>query len=232
MTNHFKSSKTLSDNKQESFLVFDLETVPQASLSNTQQLELMRKVERSKEFDKTTEENNVELIRKFQATSPYFGKIICIGIYFPTSEKKIALIGEEQVILERFWQFADSTLFTGTFVTYNGLDFDVPFILHRSMVHGIKPTHERFMDTGRYQKNGCHRDVYKMLTKYDPSAAITLDLACDIFNVPSPKNGPVRAATVYDYYLKGDINLIAEYCMKDVIATYQLYDKARYYCIN
>lgn len=222
--------------------VYDIETVPQNNLSKIQSIELEKRFKRSRllesgikeikvppylaEYDKEVE----KLKSQFMATSPYFGKIVCIGMYWPTSNLKEALIGDEQSILEKFWSRIDSAHFSGNFVSFNGLEFDMPYIVRRSILHGILPTNEGFLNTYRFQKVP-HRDVYLLLSDFGRNFHINLDLACEIFDIPSPKRGEVRAENVADYYEAGKIELIAEYCLKDIIATYLLYDKIRkYFC--
>jgi len=228
----FKSSDFLKP--QDALVVFDIETIPQTILTKTQTYELEKRFKKSRLFEQVLKteidlaQATISAKKQFMAVSPYFGEIICIGLYWPESDRQEVLIGNEADILRKFWDRINANDFSGNFITFNGLSFDVPFIIRRSMKHKILPTNEKFLDTYRFQKQP-HRDVYLMITGYDRDFPCNLDLACDTYDIPSPKHGEVRADNVYEYYLKGEIQKIADYCLRDVISTYQLFEVARKY---
>jgi len=164
------------------------------------------------------------------ATNPFYGEIICIGLYRTTGDGTMfdskALIGKEKTILTSFWKVLES--FKGVFISFNGLGFDLPFILKRSMMYGIKPTNNDFLDMKRFSRKP-HFDVKLVMGDWDKYAFGTLRLMCDHFGVLSPKEGDVKAENVEEEFRKGNIDLIAEYCMKDVEATHELYEKLQAY---
>lgn len=90
------------------------------------------------------------------------------------------------------------------------------------MFHRIKPTNKNFLNTRKYQSYP-HYDVAKKLADWQWDKSLTLALACDFFNVPSPKDGPVSAASVAEAYAQGKIKEIAHYCEKDVASTWQIF---------
>lgn len=203
-------------------LTFDIETIPQENPTDIQIEEILRKIKNAK--DKDPELSEHALKNKIMSTSPYFGKIVCIGLHiigpFETSGSTTSLIGSESDILKSFWNILkDKNL---TYVSYNGLSFDVPFIVKRSMHHGIKVTNRSFLNLKRFQTSP-HFDVKEIISSWDRYAAPTLHLACDLVGVPTPKSGDVKADGVYDAYKAGEIDKIAEYCVKDVEATYAVY---------
>jgi 3'-5' exonuclease len=208
-------------------LTLDIETIPQQTkLSEIAEEELQKKINRQKESDESPE----ELKNRVMATSPYFGEIICIGL-MKTNDKgqfeKLGLIGEEKEILIKFWNIVKNHYY-GLYVSYNGLGFDVPFIVKRSMMHKILPTSKDFTDTRRFQKHP-HFDVMNHISDYDRYAAPTLRLACDFLGIPSPKEGDIAAKDVYTAFKAGRIEAIKDYCLRDVEATYKAYDIVRRY---
>ena len=206
-------------------LTFDIETVPSPieNLSSIQLEELDRKIEKSK----NTENLPIDDLRsKIMGTSPYFGKIICIGLKLTKNDrsKSTAIIeGNEYEILKSFWNILQQCI-GSTFISYNGLDFDVPFIRVRSMVYKIKPTNVNFFNLKKYQKYP-HYDVCTILSDYNPYARVSLRLACDLFGIPSPKEGGISGKNVNKYYLEGKIKEIGDYCVRDLDATYLLAQK-------
>jgi len=211
-------------------LTFDAETIPQQEpLTEIQQEELNRQLEKA--FARNPEWTDIEKEkhrRLIMATNPFYGEIVCIGLHRTTQNGSLfdstSIIGEpdEKSILARFWKILEK--FKGVFISFNGLNFDVPFILKRSMKHGLTPTNNAFLDMRRFSRNP-HFDVKLVVGDYDKYAFGTLRLMCDHFGIKSPKEGVVKAENVEEEFKKGNIKLIAEYCLKDVEATYHLYEK-------
>lgn len=108
------------------------------------------------------------------------------------------------------------------FVGHNILDFDLPFILKRSIIHHIQPS--LALPFRRYQRQpiydtmwewGCWRHKVKM-----HELTLALGLA-------SPKTEEMDGGRVYDAYRQGCHEEIARYCMRDVEAA-----RAAYYRLN
>lgn len=213
-------------------ITFDIETIPQrAPLSLTQQEELAKKLQRMQagKIEEIDQEASTSLI---MGTSPYFGEIITIGLLFDDgmgNTSELALVGEEKEILENFWNMIKSHK-SALFISYNGLSFDVPFIVKRSMHWGILPTNQTFLNTKRFQKYP-HFDVKDIISDFDKFAAPSLRLACDLFGIPSPKEEEIKAENVAQAFAQGRIKEIAEYCKRDIVATYELYKKLQGYYI-
>jgi hypothetical protein len=213
-------------------ITFDIETIPQqAPLTKVQEEELDKKIKRQI-TEKTTKEEFDGIRNKTMATSPFFGEIACIGIMKVTSNNEydtIAITGTEEQILKKWWQIISKH--RGLFVHFNGLGFDVPFIVKRSLKHKILPTNQSFLDTRRFLKYP-HFDVYQILGDFDRWNSASLNLASDWLGFETPKGGEVVASNVYDAYKKGEIDKIAEYCLKDVETTFKIYNMLKAYTHN
>ena len=62
------------------------------------------------------------------------GRITCISIYNFDDDKTISFYGEDEIkILLDFWNYVES-LKCPTLVTFNGSSFDLPYLIHRSIV--------------------------------------------------------------------------------------------------
>ena len=209
-------------------LIFDIETIPleDEELSNIQKEELDKKVERYLINNPDTEKEKAK--RLIMGTNPFFGKIIVIGLKAVSGEYSNirSLIGTEHEILTAFWNILKE--FNGLYVSYNGLVFDVPFILKRSMSHKLLPTSQRLLDTRRFQKFP-HFDVCAVLSDFNNFYRVTLRLACEHCGIPSPKEGDISAENVYEAFLAGRILEIAEYCERDLNSTDALYNVVKNY---
>jgi predicted PolB exonuclease-like 3'-5' exonuclease len=197
-------------------IVFDIETVPQSPLSETQQAKVDQNIERSEYWKNDT--------RKEMALNPWFGRVVCIGLYYPELNHKVGISSkDEKEILLRFWdEISPHT--NCRFISFNGLLFDVPFIKIRTMVHSITPTNSNFLNSKRYQSFP-HFDVAQHASDWEPRLRASLDLTCDCLGIPSPKHGEVVASNVAEYYEKDRLDLIEEYCLKDLEATHEVYKK-------
>lgn len=213
---------------------FDIETVPQRRSMSKKQKELYKKLMQS-QMKKAFPDGYKPMISEIKkvrglvmATTPYLGEIVVIGMHRVRGNESasIALIGTEKEILERFWDNLRG--FTGLFVSFNGLDFDVPFIVKRSMYHGIKPTNNNFIDLKRFSK-WPHFDVKQVMGNWDKFATGNLDMICDFLNIPSPKEGEVKAADVEQACQDGRIDEVGKYCVRDTVATYLVYDVCKDY---
>lgn len=159
--------------------------------------------------------------RKIMATDPLLGQIVCIGMHYAPSDVSVVLTDKsEKVILEKFWKAIAS--FNGVFIGFNSVRFDVPFIIRRSMLHRITPTNKTFLQCTKFDPYPPHFDVMLQLSGRD--GFISLKNACAAFGIPSPKDGAIRADGVETAYYSGKIKEISEYCLRDVIATYKLYE--------
>jgi predicted PolB exonuclease-like 3'-5' exonuclease len=133
------------------------------------------------------------------------------------------LVGTEAEILEKFWITIRKY---STFVTFNGRGFDCPYILMRSAVHKIKPT--KNLIPYRYSDKE-HIDLFDQLTFYNTTKKFNLDYFCKRFGIISPKSEGITGLDVPDLFNQGEYQQIAEYCMRDVIATGELFQIWRDY---
>ncbi|KXK00827.1 MAG: putative 3'-5' exonuclease [Parcubacteria bacterium OLB19] len=188
-----------------STLIFDIETVGEKwnefdEITKTVLTRWVDKIARSDE-----EKNNLLLdIEASLGFSPLTGFVVAIGLYDLERKKGVVYYaGEEDCedkieglytykqrnekeMLTEFWEGAQHY---DTFVTFNGRGFDVPFLLHRSVVNGVKPT-KNLME-GRYpsQQHSCrHVDLQDELTFFGAmSRRPSLHLFCRAYGIKSPK---------------------------------------------
>lgn len=224
-------------------LVFDIETIGEEweALDATTQEVLSRW---SKKAAKNAQEEAALLadLKEGLGFSPLTGTVVAIGVY--DLERRVGAVyytgagnekdvqeGEyilkqrsERQMLEDFWEGAKSY---DTFVTFNGRGFDVPFLLHRSVAHGVQPN-PALME-GRYlyqQKMVRHVDLQDQLTFYGAmSRKPSLHLFCRAYGIESPKSEGVAGDNVAALFARKQFRDIALYNARDVTATAALYEK-------
>ncbi len=131
--------------------------------------------------------------------------------------------GDERTLLEYFWKTISKC---DRYITFNGRHFDIPFILHRSMMHRIKPT--RKLMTNRYYAD-THFDIYDQLTFYSAAYGHSLELWCRSMGISNPKEKGIDGSKVGEFYRNGKIMDIAKYCNRDVVSTCELYERIKDY---
>jgi len=211
-------------------LVFDIETVgvDWETLDETTRDYLLKFAE--------TEEEQQE-VREKVGLYPLTGEIVAIGlhdpeqdiqsVFFQAPESELPehyeeegvhyFVGDEQKILDKFWA---SIRKYKTYVTFNGREFDNPYIMLRSAANRVSC--QRNLVPYRFSVAE-HIDLLDQLTFYRATRKFTMDYYCKRFGITSPKEEGVTGLDVPQLYENGDYQKIAEYCMRDVLATSELF---------
>jgi hypothetical protein len=112
-------------------------------------------------------------------------------------------------------------------VTFNGRGFDVPFLYLRSALLNVPITRKDWLGY-RYQTEP-HCDLAEQFTFYNVSGRegaarkFNLDFYCKAFGIPSPKAMGISGMDVSSLLAEGRHRDIAEYCLRDVVATVELH---------
>ena len=227
-----------------STLIFDIETVGEDfdAVDETTQAVLTRWIK----HEAASEEDYVAALADLKnglGFSPLTGQIVAIGVYdgereksavyFQSSKKeeessfeegscKFEVMTEKEM-LQKFWNVVAKY---ETFVTFNGRQFDVPFLMIRSAIHGIRPT--KNLLANRYlnhqPEHARHIDLLDQLTFYGALRKKGgLHLWCRAFGIESPKTQGVDGDDVKALFENGRSADIARYNSRDLRATYELY---------
>lgn len=215
-------------------LVIDIETAPVQpfrELTPQQQHYLM---------DRPAGYGNRETADQRLNLTPLYGKVITIGVWLVKENKGCILFegeenawipeldiadmcfsGDEATMLEAFWKIVAK--YPGRIITWNGRWFDLPFLYLRSAIHGIKPARNIL---GQRYTIDPHCDLFEVATFFGATkiTGYNLESYCHAFGIDNPKE-QLSGKDVAEAYLEGPIEEIAEYCMRDVAATLELYRK-------
>lgn len=126
--------------------------------------------------------------------------------------------GSEKEILGHFWNQLKRY---DQFISFNGRVFDCPFIMLRSAMNCVRTT--KNLMPYRYTHN-CHVDLADQLGFYGAMyRKFSLHMWCKAFGIHSPKEEGVTGLQVKGLFKEGHFREIAQYCMRDVQATKELY---------
>ncbi|MHC4846122.1 MAG: ribonuclease H-like domain-containing protein [Planctomycetota bacterium] len=127
-------------------------------------------------------------------------------------------VGDERALLTEFWKLVSKA---GRIVTFNGRQFDGPFLMIRSAILGIAPSQN--LAGYRYSLEQ-HCDLAEVLNFHGAVRSnFSLDYWCRRFGITSPKEEGLDGSRVQEVYEQGGIDDIAAYCVRDVVATAGLY---------
>lgn len=209
-------------------LVIDIETVPTVDLRKAPPTiaQAVSKTAERREYDEA----------KVMGLSPFFGQVVSLAVgdgskdphdmpvtvfVVPPAGRTLPSLPEwivpvsEKELLEAFWGLA---ALAETVVTFNGQNFDIPYLVVRSMVHGVPA---RVDLAGRYAKAHC--DVCAVLTQGGRNLQpANLEVVCWALGIDSPKDD-MDGSRVAPAYVAGEVEKIATYNAADVRATTAVY---------
>jgi DNA polymerase elongation subunit (family B) len=209
-------------------VVIDIETVSRWSeLSDSQRAHLQ----------KLHDASAGETAADKAALSPHSGRVIVIGVRDPDAGSgavfyegagaehgedgyRFVPCADERTLLARFWSSVQSA---HRVVGWNSFSFDVPFLVSRSLVHGVRP---RWDWASKWYEPRAHMDLKEALGVHGRARCYNLDYTTQEHGLASPK-GDLSGAKVGEAYRRGETLRIARYCAADVTATSALYLKVR-----
>ncbi len=225
-------------------LVFDIETsaLPTDTFDAAQQEYLFREADRLPE--ETARASRRAEIEQLFNLWPLTARVVCIAMVNAETRRGQVLFTaedyeeaspeggpvefvpcvDEMELLSGFWDVARR--YEGI-VTFNGRGFDIPFLYLRSAVTNVPISRKDWLGY-RYACEP-HCDLAEQFTFYGVSGRdgaarrFNLDFYCKAFGIESPKSHGVTGLDVNRLIEEGRYREIAEYCLRDVHATVELY---------
>jgi len=225
-------------------LVFDIETSaqPVGNFDEAQQEYLFRECEKVTGGAEKCAKR--EEITRFMSLWPFTSQVVCIAMLNAEtgrgqslfiaedfeavddekSDVKFVPCADEGDLLAHFWDAAKKF---DSIVTFNGRGFDVPFIYLRSAILNVPISKKNWL--GYRYATEPHCDLAEQFTFYSVSGRdgaarrFNLDFYCKAFGIESPKSHGVTGMDVGALMAEKKFREIAEYCLRDVKATVDLY---------
>jgi 3'-5' exonuclease len=228
---------------QHNILFLDIETVPgepefdevsdgmQELWAKKAQM-ILKKQEDELEFDEIAE----TYAQRAGIYSEY-GKIVCLTIGYLvrpqdgsptvlrlksfTNHNEAFLLQDFADLLNKYYNNPDKFAFCG----HNIKEFDIPYICRRMMIGGVELP--RMLDiSGKKPWETKHLiDTLELWKFGDMKNYTSLNLLTHVFGIPSPKDDMDGSDVAGVYWNDRDLDRIAQYCEKDVVATVQLFLK-------
>lgn len=165
-------------------------------------------------------------VERYMALRPEFGHVICIGMghdargrgELETKALTARSVEDERRILEGFWDVVRGAR-DWRFVTYNGLAFDLPYLIRRSVYLGVPAS------TGlplRPYAPESHFDVMRVLSNWERTEAVRLDVVAELLGLRKSPPG-MEGSQVLGLWRAGRVDEIEAYCLGDVRLAYEVF---------
>ncbi len=224
-----------------STLFLDVETVPceesfEALNPDFQALwaRKARQVLRLSEEEELSPEATAQAFAERAGIYAEFGRIICISVGIVHLDKETETLRlrlksfadpEEKVVLEDFCALLRQHYrnpMKYNLCGHNIKEFDIPYICRRMVVHQI-PFPEMLQIAGKKPWETKHLlDTMEMWKFGDRKSFTSLKMLAALLGFPSPKDDIDGSDVARVFYEENDLERIAHYCEKDVLATVQL----------
>ena len=221
----------------ERVMVLDIETVPVTryyrELSESMQALWDEKAQRMQGRD--TDQSPETLYEKAGIFSE-FGKVVCIssGIFkksedarrshhyhfrvksfYGYDERKILINFIE--VLNQYFDIKKHYL-----CAHNGQEFDFPYLARRMLINGFELPQMLDIAGKKPWETNHLLDTMQLWKFGDYKHYTSLPLLAEVFNIPTPKDDIKGSDVGHVYYEEEDVERIAHYCQKDVVATGRL----------
>jgi hypothetical protein len=164
------------------------------------------------------------------------GRVLCVGLIVEQNGSIVqqGVLGrdrctlrfhlDEHKILCGLWkQFEGFDVRRDLVIGHNLFDFDLLFLLKRSIVHQVRPPVQ--LSFARYRS----QPVFDTMREWEKwaYARISLNDLARALNLKSSK-GELDGSRVYEAFMKGHHVPIADYCLKDVQLTREIYYRMQF----
>jgi DNA polymerase elongation subunit (family B) len=211
-------------------LVIDIETVPQYAVFDDVPEHFQKLWDQKTQYQRKDE--TAATFYERAGIWAEFGKIICISVGIFTGTKQIGLrvksyySHNETEILEQFSALLANQPLSLILCAHNGKEFDFPYICRRMLINGLKiPAQLEISGKKPWEIN--HLDTMELWKFGDYKSYTSLSLLTAIFNIPTPKDDIDGSVVANAYWVDKQLERIAAYCQKDVVATAQLLRRYR-----
>ncbi|MCO6488214.1 MAG: 3'-5' exonuclease [Phaeodactylibacter sp.] len=198
---------------------------------------------KARQLSRNTDEEDPDYAALYKGRAAIFaefGKIVCIsvGVVYRDKEdqrlkvrlKSFASENEKELLHEfsqmvfKFYNDPNKHGFCG----HNAKEFDIPYICRRMVVHQL-PLPVPFNISGKKPWETNHiLDTMDMWKFGDRKHYTSLKLLAAVLGFPSPKDDIDGSDVGRVYWEDKDLERLALYCEKDVLATIQLYLRYKY----
>jgi len=205
-------------------LSLDIETVPQREYEDLSPIVHDYVDSRLEKINANREGDDLWDYSKLASLDGDLGKVVCISLgYYKEDTNTIRLKSfcgaDETEVLNGFNEVIGSH--RGDYLHFNGLGFDIPFILQRMAYNGLEPSDKNITRLARFRTSP-HYDLMQVWANWDYTKTKPLTVLADIVGMPNPKD-ELDGSQVNEYFQKGRLDEIKHYCELDTATVLNMY---------
>lgn len=155
-----------------------------------------------------------------------YGQVCVIGFALDDDEPSAFFSSDDERSVLQSFNMAMGRINQSQFVTvigHNVSAFDLRFLTQRYIVNGIRPN--SIIGRAAQAKPWESDKVFDTMVQWAGIGnRVKLDKLCKALGIETPK-GDINGANVWDYVKAGHIAQVADYCVKDVIATREVFQR-------
>lgn len=212
------------------YCIIDIETIPNQTLPEGVKPEFdpdSVKVGNIKDSTKIQEKVDAarkefdEALDKKMSLDPDLCWVVCFGFKSPNDEW---IYGHDQpCLVSDAWDVIKKNYLNHIpLVTYNGISFDLPVLLHQAMRLTIPVSAQMYADLVKKYDNPYHYDLMQILAGWDRTKWKSLDFYLKLFEI-GEKTG--EGSEIYECWKAGEYEKIKEHCKNDVRMTGKLFER-------
>lgn len=165
------------------------------------------------------------------------GRVLCIGLVVEQDGRilhqgvlgrdraNLRLHCDEPRTMTAFWrQFVGFDPRRDLVIGHNIYEFDLLFLYKRSIVHQVKPPVT--LSFARYRSQPIY-DTMREWQRWAWGGVSLHDLACAL-GLPSSKRDGIDGSKVYEFFMRNRHVEIADYCLRDVLLTREIFYRMRF----
>ncbi len=228
-----KIKQSILSKMLEHILFFDIKTVPQYRYYNEMPLVLQSLWDQKNKQMNMEHDIAAEAYQDRAGIYAEFGKIIVIGLgYFKKLDNELSFRmtalqnHNEKELLQQFKQLLIDKFphYSYLFCAHNGKEFDFPYLCRRMIIKQVEiPLHLNIR--GKCPLEIKHLDTLELWKFGDYRHYTSLNLLCNILDVPTSKNMMDGSKVAEKYYDEQLLDEISKYCLDDVLATARVYQR-------
>jgi DNA polymerase elongation subunit (family B) len=155
-----------------------------------------------------------------------YGQVCAIGFALDENEPAAFFSADDEYSVLQSFNSAMGHISQSQFVTivgHNVSAFDLRFLTQRYIVNGIRPN--SIISRAAQAKPWESDKVFDTMVQWaGVGNRVKLDKLCKALGIETPK-GDIHGANVWDYVKAGHVAQVADYCIKDVIATREVFKR-------
>lgn len=162
-----------------------------------------------------------------------YGRVLCIGVIIEIdgTPSRYGVLGfdsqqsvfhsDEERTLRQFWKLLEGfSPSRDLIIGHNVLDFDLPFIYNRSRINRVRPSVR--LSLARYRQQPIY-DTMREWANWNPRASLSLAHLAEVLRLNIGKSDDLDGSGIYNAFVTGQHQAIADYCLQDVVVTRAAY---------